>query len=95
MKHKKEWYECDRCGAEIYRMPNCFDCISRIIGEPSEIKMKVDEYNAYKRDETMIEDGICSAIVVESHRVKEKRFDLCPKCGKEFERFMNNEEIKK
>lgn len=93
MKHKKEWYECDRCGAEIYHMPNWFECISRIIGEPSEIKMKVDECNTYIRDEKMVKDGICSAVVVETHGVKEKIFDLCPKCRKKFERFMNNEEV--
>lgn len=71
MKHQKEWYTCDRCGAEIDFFERSI--ISRKVYRIGGLFFgkDIDEYKSI--------DG----------------FELCPKCRKDFERFMRNEEIKK
>ncbi len=83
MKHQKEWRTCDRCGKEIIRY---------------------DEKCAYiktREVKPFYEKSICTAedlarevfpMAIWRDNIQ---YDLCPKCRKEFKRFMSNEEIKK
>lgn len=78
MKHQKEWHTCDRCGKEIIRY---------------------DEKYAYiKTRETkpLHEKSICTAEDLAKEVLPmaiwrdDTQYDLCPKCRKEFKRFMKN-----
>ena len=42
-------------------------------------------------DEYMVSENIMAVTIVEKQYKKRKSFDLCPKCRKDFERFMKNE----
>ena len=53
--------------------------------------MMCDEKYGYLGDTHLITDDVVSVTIVETHDVKTRRFDLCPKCRKDFERFMRNE----
>ena len=90
MRHEKEWHTCDRCGAEINRLPSQKHILRRKFVSPSELKMMGDEKYGYIGNIELITDDVASVTIVECHDVKTKYFDLCPKCRKDFERFMNN-----
>ena len=78
MKHQKEWHTCDRCGKEIVRY---------------------DEKCAYiktREVKPLYEKSICTAedLAKEAFPMAiwrdDTQYDLCPKCRKEFKRFMKN-----
>ena len=76
MKHGKEWRFCDRCGVEIKIKPK------------NVIKfVRIGEYSDF---EPTFEDGETSGMVEKIHTFKflNRKYDLCPKCRKDFERFM-------
>ena len=91
MKHEKEWYTCDRCGEEIDMLPSQQHILRRKIVSPIELEMMCDEKYGYIGDTHLITDDVISVTIVECHDVETRRFDLCPKCRKDFERFMKNE----
>ena len=91
MKHEKEWYTCDRCGEEIDMLPSQQHILRRKIASPTELKMMCDEKYGYLGDTHLITEDVISVTIVETHDVKTRRFDLCPRCRKDFERFMRNE----
>ena len=91
MKHEKEWYTCDRCGEEIDQIPSQKHILRRKIVSPIELEMMCDEKYGYVGNKDLITDDVVSVTIVEIHDVKTRRFDLCPKCRKDFERFMKNE----
>lgn len=71
MKHEKEWYTCDRCGAEIkYNY-------SAVVN----IEVEKQSYCL----------GPCGIFYTKETQRESDSFDLCPKCRKDFERFMRNE----
>lgn len=79
MRHSKAWLTCDRCKKEIK------------IKVGSEIQYKC--FGVYSCDPSPVFDGgsiICEIKKVELVRLR-KAYDLCPKCRKDFERFMRNE----
>ena len=53
--------------------------------------MMCDEKYGYVCNKDLITKDVVSVTIVETHDVKTIRFDLCPKCRKDFERFMRNE----
>lgn len=91
MKHEKEWHTCDRCGEVIDELPRQQHILRKKIVSLTELKMMCDEKYGYVRDTELITDDVVSVTIVEYHDVKTRRFDLCPKCRKDFERFMKNE----
>lgn len=81
MKHQKEWRACDRCGAEIKVKPiSEFEFMA--IGD-------------YFTPSPIFEDGNVRGEIKEIHSnilfPFGRTYDLCPKCRKDFERFMKNE----
>lgn len=79
MKHEKEWYTCDRCGKEI--IPKSWN----------EVKFKpigmCGDMVPYFEDNDM-----CLEIRnARRYGFHERTYELCPKCRKDFERFMRNE----
>ena len=91
MKHEKEWHTCDRCGAEIDKIPSQKHILRNKIVGTTELKMMCDEKYGYLCDTHLITDDVVSVTIFETHDVKTRRFDLCHKCRKDFERFMKNE----
>lgn len=94
MKHEKEWHTCDRCGETIELVPEngrfrTFIQKNRRI--PAHISKEICERNGYVTEEFLKNPEITSASIVEYYNFKEYEYDLCPKCRKEFERFMRNE----
>lgn len=82
MKHQKEWHTCDRCGEKIsHRKRN---------------EMKYTGFGKYSIPYPIFEDGDVVGEIekIEKHRIfpGTKVLELCPKCRKDFERFMRNEE---
>lgn len=79
MKHKREWHTCDRCGVEIKIKPL------------KEIKfVRLGDYSDIK---PYFEDGDMRAKIEETNtfRLFNRKYDLCPKCRKSFEKFMKND----
>lgn len=95
MKHQKEWYTCDRCGAEVKPMPMFCRSISRKIGKLQEIKMICDKVTGYCGETQELLNGDYAVTIIENHEPETASYDLCPKCRRDFERFMRNERIKK
>lgn len=91
MRHEKEWHTCDRCGKEIDKLPSQKHILRRKNVSITELEMMCDEKYGYVANERLISEDVVSITIVEYHDVKTKRFDLCPKCRKDFERFMKNE----
>lgn len=83
MKHQKEWHTCDRCGKEI--IPKSWKEVRfKQVGCCGDIVP------------TFEDNDMCLEIKsVRRYKFLERTYDLCPKCRKDFERFMRNEEIKK
>lgn len=79
MKHQKEWHTCDRCGAEIKFKPRqqlqYVPC--GIYSEPV-ARFTEDEISC-----ELYKTRFCGKL--------KKTYELCPKCRKDFERFMRNE----
>ena len=91
MTHEIEWNTCDRCGKEIDKLPSQKHIVWRKIVSPTELKMMCDEKYGYIGDTHLVADDVVSVTIVETHDVKTRRFDLCHKCRKDFERFMRNQ----
>lgn len=83
MKHQKEWRTCDRCGKEIIRYDEKYAYI-----KTREVKP------LYETSIYTAEDLAKEAFPMVIWR-DDTQYDLCPKCRKDFKRFMSNEEIKK
>lgn len=79
MKHEKEWHTCDRCGKEIIRYNEYYAHINTEEIEP-----------LYKERIYTAEDLAEQTFPMSIWKRKQK-YDLCPKCRKDFERFMRNE----
>lgn len=79
MKHQKEWHTCDRCGKEIIRYDEKYAYIKTREIEP------LHETSIYTA-----EDLAKEAFPMTIWR-DDTQYDLCPKCRKDFERFMKNE----
>ena len=81
MKHQKEWRTCDRCGAEIK------------VKSISEFEFTV--FGDYFTPSPIFEDGNVRGEIKEIHSNRlfpfGSTYDLCPKCRKEFKRFMKND----
>lgn len=79
MKHIKEWHTCNRCGAEIKFTP--FE------------QLEFVPIGTYQMPTPHFQEDEISC---ELHRVGlfgkfKKIYELCPKCRKDFEKFMKNE----
>lgn len=80
MKHQKEWHTCDRCGKEIIPKPW------------KDVKFKPiascgDIIPAFEDNDMCLEiKNVCR------YEFHERMYELCPKCRKDFERFMRNEQ---
>lgn len=92
MKHeKKEWYTCDRCGADIKEIPYAAGqrhFFRRSIFKPTELKMLTADRNGYISNTQLISPEIVSAEIVEGYCERQKTIHLCGKCRKVFEDFM-------
>ena len=81
MKHQKEWHTCDRCGREIK------------VKSISEFEFT--GFGDYSTPSPIFEDGDVRGEIKEIHSNRlfpfGRTYDLCPKCRKDFERFMRNE----
>lgn len=100
MKHQKEWCTCDRCGAEI-KIPKEKKWYDRITPHLREMKLKkpvnLEVHETSIRQNIVLPEPELNQI--DSIRIKEyygdellKGIDLCPKCRRDFERFMRNEQ---
>lgn len=80
MKHQKEWHTCDRCGKEI--IPKSW----------KEVRFK--QVRCYGDIVPTFEDNdMCLEIKnVRRYEFLERTYELCPKCRKDFERFMRNKQ---
>lgn len=92
MKHQKEWYTCDRCNAEIDRLPQDKNWITRAITSPAKLTEIYETSTGYISDKYKVAEKILVVEIIESTNRREKTFHLCPKCRKDFERFMRNGE---
>ena len=93
MKYKKEWHTCDRCGCEIKEMPRFINTIYRKIMPMTEFEMKYGEVSGYIMGTEVLSDELIGVNICETVHDREKYFDLCHKCRKDFERFMKNEKL--
>ncbi len=92
MRHKEEWYTCDRCGNKFDRLPQDENWFTRMKMNHEEFKMIYEESKGYLSNKyEPIKDNVLSVEIIRYSRRKEKTLHLCPKCRKDFERFMDNE----
>lgn len=94
MKHEKEWYTCDRCGAEIKEIPTRAiwkNIFSKQECKPEELRVISVEKSGYITDEKFIDQDVVSLSIVECYNMKDREIHLCGKCRKAFERFLGNE----
>lgn len=82
MKHEKEWYVGDRCGKEMTFYNERYACLRAEELEPLHDKA------IYTADD-LAKQTLPMAIWRNEHK-----YDLCPKCRKDFKRFMRNAENK-
>lgn len=91
MKHKKEeWYTCDRCGAYIKNVPSLLPKIPFTRTELIDIKTCTASIDRYLSGPKPMLENVCSMDIVEYYKCKEKRYNLCGKCRKEFKRWIKN-----
>ena len=93
MKHEKEWYTCDRCGKEIDRLPQDGKLFARMRMNPEEFKVICEETEGYITDKHELIKGVLSVEIKGRIRRREKTIHLCSNCRKDFDRFMNNEQL--
>lgn len=79
MKHEKEWHTCDMCAKEIIHYNEYY---AHINTEEIEPLFKEKIYTAEDLAKPTFPMGIWK---------RKHKYDLCPKCRKDFERFMRNE----
>lgn len=94
MRHEsKEWYTCDRCSADIKKIPHNAgyrNIFYEKLFNPTELKLLIAERNGYITDTQLISPEITSVAITEGYAEDRKTIHLCGKCRKEFERFMKN-----
>ena len=90
MKHSQEWTTCDRCGHNIDEKPLLGNFLGNI-KTPKRLRMEYVDRIGYITNERLLGPEILSATLAVSNEKKSKSYDLCPKCRKEFERWMKNE----
>ena len=92
MKHNKEWCTCDRCGAEIEAIPKEKTCFRRVIRKNDilSIQAQNEEVKEYIAGLQELAENRTATLFYIEHRIKKTNYDLCPKCRKDFERFMKN-----
>ena len=78
MKHEKEWYTCDRCGKEI--IPKSWNAVKF-----KPIAICGDVIPDFEDNDMCLEIRN-----VRRYGFHERTYELCPKCRKNFERFMEN-----
>lgn len=81
MEHQKEWHTCDRCGEEIGIKPKSKVKFT-LIGRYSDIKPTFEECDIGAEIEK-----------IHTFKLFNRKCELCPKCRKDFERFMKNESM--
>lgn len=91
MRHEKEWYTCDRCSNKFDRLPQDENWLTRMKMNHEEFKAIYEETEGYISDKHELTGGALSVEIAVRSRRKEKTLHLCPKCRKDFERFMDNE----
>lgn len=91
---KKEVYQCDRCGTEFDSFPKSIrSCVSKV-GTKTEIDMIVEgTYRDYVSEKEKYANGSWGTNIIYDTFTKHVKYDLCPKCRKDFVRFMKNEKI--
>ena len=95
MKHKKEWYSCDRCGAEIEKSPkDCmwesFSILKRVKAAELEV-LTAERCGFIKGDLVPIPDVDSITIeIMAYYNTHSKTMHLCGKCKKDFKKFMEN-----
>lgn len=92
---KKEVYQCDRCGAEFNNFPkDITSCLFRFGRMKAEFDVLIEETDReYVSDKRQYDNGDWGTEIVYDTFRKHVKYDLCPKCRKEFVRFMRNEKI--
>lgn len=78
MKHEREWHTCDRCEKEITTETMGIINFSKYGTSPNEILS------------FGLDDERGNIVICASEHVN-KKYELCSKCEKNFERFMKNE----
>lgn len=83
MIHKSEsWTSCDRCGEEIKYMPKLLTFVEGLS------QIESTDVDAYANG---FVDGKVGLSLCISTSVRKRTIDLCPRCKKEFKRWLNNE----
>ena len=78
MKHSKEWRTCDRCGKEIIRY------------NKERAYIKTEEEEPFHEKSTYTAEELAKEVLPMAIWRDDTQYDLCPKCRKEFKRFMKN-----
>lgn len=79
MKHEKEWHTCDRCGKEIIKY------------DKNRVHIKTQEIDSLNEDKIYTAKDLAKQTLPMLVWEEEYEYELCPKCRKEFKRFMRNE----
>lgn len=79
MKHERQWCTCDRCGKEIIRCNKEYAYI------------KTEEIKPLQEEREYIAEDLAEEVLPMVIWRKNIQYDLCPKCRKEFKRFMKND----
>lgn len=79
MKHQKEWYTCDRCGKKI------------IFYNEEYAYFKTEELEPFHKKTIYTAEELAKEELPMAIWRSENGYDLCPKCRKDFKRFMRNE----
>lgn len=78
MKHERKWCTCDRCGAEIIRYDKEYAYI------------KTEEVKPLHEEREYIAEDLAKEVLPMVIWIRNMQYDLCPKCRKDFKRFMKN-----
>ncbi len=96
MIHKKEWYTCDRCGAEIENLvDDVVSClpeeVQKTIPREDYLKISSGEVDISMVNPKFNNDETETITIRQVFLKKDEIIHLCHKCKKDFERFMKNE----
>lgn len=91
MRHTEEYYICDRCGERIKDVPRHLKYATIFYRKPIKIESRTVEPFVYSAEDETKAFEVGSMEIVIGYNTRSKEYDLCPKCRKEFERFMKNE----
>lgn len=90
MKHKKEWYTCDRCGEYIKNTPLSLPTIPLRNTRMLDMTTHTVSLANYMANLKPVLENVYSMDIVEYYDYKAKHYHLCGKCRKEFERWIKN-----